>query len=262
MAPFRLSPANCLRRFRKDKKGAAAIEFAFVAIPFFALMFAIVETAMAFFFNQILETAVADSSRLILTGQVQSQKMNGPQFKTQICSRLPSSSSARARSRSTSAWPTTFQMPTSGSCRNPTLTGNYSWDPGVGGSIVIVRVIYPMKVWANFYGASLSETSQWRVAADGDVGLQERALPREHPMSMSRVCSVLATLPLVRRFVRDQKGLALIEFAFVLPLMLLLYVGSVAVTMGVTTDRKVTLVARSLGDIVAQDNNITADRKH
>ena len=78
-------------------------------------------------------------------------------------------------------------------------------------------------------------------------------------MSMSRVCSVLATLPLVRRFVRDQKGLALIEFAFVLPLMLLLYVGSVAVTMGVTTDRKVTLVTRTLGDIVAQDNNITAD---
>jgi Flp pilus assembly protein TadG len=78
-------------------------------------------------------------------------------------------------------------------------------------------------------------------------------------MSMSRVCSVLATLPLVRRFARDQKGLALIEFAFVLPLMLLLYVGSVAVTMGVTTDRKVTLVTRTLGDIVAQDNNITAD---
>ena len=61
MAPVSTVIGNCLRRFRKDKKGAAAIEFAFVAIPFFALMFAIVETAMAFFFNQILETATADS---------------------------------------------------------------------------------------------------------------------------------------------------------------------------------------------------------
>src|SRR6478609_1832366 len=158
MAPFRLSPANCLRRFRKDKKGAAAIEFAFVAIPFFALMFAIVETAMAFFFNQILETAVADSSRLILTGQVQSQKMNGPQFKTQICSRLPSLFECESKVAVDVRVADNFSDADLRKLQESDLTGNYSWDPGVGGSIVIVRVIYPMKVWANFYGASLSET--------------------------------------------------------------------------------------------------------
>ncbi len=38
-----------LGRYRRDSKGATAIEFAFVALPFFALLFAIIETALVFF---------------------------------------------------------------------------------------------------------------------------------------------------------------------------------------------------------------------
>src|SRR4051812_27577810 len=63
---------------------------------------------------------------------------------------------------------------------------------------------------------------------------------------------------LSRRFRHDDAGLALVEFAMVLPLMVLLYVGGIAVTQAIMTDRKVILLTRSLGDIVARDTAITS----
>lgn len=62
----------------------------------------------------------------------------------------------------------------------------------------------------------------------------------------------------VQRFRRAEGGVALIEFAFTLPVMVTLYLGSIAVTQGMMIDRKITLLARSLGDITAQDTTISA----
>ena len=58
---------KALRRFRRNRRGSAAVEFALVAPIFFALLFAIIETAIVFFAGQVLETGVQDSSRMIYT---------------------------------------------------------------------------------------------------------------------------------------------------------------------------------------------------
>jgi Flp pilus assembly protein TadG len=62
---------------------------------------------------------------------------------------------------------------------------------------------------------------------------------------------------LVTRFVRDKRGLAAVEFAFIVPLMLTLTFGTIEVSSGVAIDRKVTLVARSLSDLVSQGTQVT-----
>jgi Flp pilus assembly protein TadG len=75
-------------RFLRNDKGAAAIEFAIVAMPFLALLFAIIETALVFFAGQVLETAVADKGRQILTGQAQTGLVNLASiddFKNAVC---------------------------------------------------------------------------------------------------------------------------------------------------------------------------------
>ena len=59
-----------------------------VAAPFLALVFAILETSIVFFAGQTLETAAADSARLIMTGQAQSQGLSQAQFKTEVCKRI------------------------------------------------------------------------------------------------------------------------------------------------------------------------------
>lgn len=60
-----------------------------------------------------------------------------------------------------------------------------------------------------------------------------------------------------RRFADDQRGVAAIEFAYLLPLMLTLYIGGVEIADAVSADRKNTLVAHTVGDLVAAVSNVT-----
>ena len=46
------------------------------------------ETAVVFFAGQALETAVADSARLIMTGQAQSQGFSQAAFKNAVCAKI------------------------------------------------------------------------------------------------------------------------------------------------------------------------------
>src|ERR1035437_1140141 len=83
IAPYvhRLLPARAACRFARHQDGTAAIEFALVAVPFLALLFAILETALVFFAGQTLETAASDSGRLIMTGQAQTAGYTQGAFK-------------------------------------------------------------------------------------------------------------------------------------------------------------------------------------
>jgi Flp pilus assembly protein TadG len=55
----------------------------------------------------------------------------------------------------------------------------------------------------------------------------------------------------------DERGVSAVEFALLLPLMVTLYLGGVEVSQGLTIDRKVTLVARTVADLAAQAQKIT-----
>ena len=78
-----------MRRFRRNRNASAALEFALVAPIFFALLFAILETALMFFASQVLETITQDSARMILTGQAQQGSFTQAQFKTYVCNQIP-----------------------------------------------------------------------------------------------------------------------------------------------------------------------------
>ncbi|PXW54716.1 TadE-like protein [Chelatococcus asaccharovorans] len=58
--------------FARDTGGVTAIELAMVAPIFLALAFAIIQTALIFWAQQVLETNVDEGARLVLTGRSQS----------------------------------------------------------------------------------------------------------------------------------------------------------------------------------------------
>lgn len=82
-----LKVPNIFKRFGRDRKGTTAIEFAFVAGPFFLLIFAIIETSLFFFASQYLETSVDNVTRKLRTGQLKNIT-TAAQFKTEICNEV------------------------------------------------------------------------------------------------------------------------------------------------------------------------------
>src|SRR3954464_11192177 len=84
----RIAPLAAVRRFVRRQEGSSAVEFGLILLPFIAMMFAIMETALVFFAQQTLETAVADSARLIMTGQAQTGAFTQQQFKDAVCAKI------------------------------------------------------------------------------------------------------------------------------------------------------------------------------
>ena len=63
---------------------------------------------------------------------------------------------------------------------------------------------------------------------------------------------------MVRKLIRDAKGVAAIEMAFIFPVMVILYLGLVDITNFLQVNRRVTLTASTLADLVTQaDSTIT-----
>jgi Flp pilus assembly protein TadG len=146
----RLRSTRALRRFARQEDGATAVEFAMVAAPFLALVFAIIETAIVFFSSQALETAVADSSRLIMTGQAQTAGFDQAAFKDAVCAKIFGLFDCQNGiyidvKTFTSFGNVTMTKPVDA---NGNFQNNFTYSPGVPCNIVVVRLFYQWPVYA------------------------------------------------------------------------------------------------------------------
>lgn len=77
-----------LRRFRRARRGATAVEFALIAIPFFLLTFGLAEVAMIGLVQTSLDFAVSETGREIRTGQAQLNGTGEAQIRDELCDQL------------------------------------------------------------------------------------------------------------------------------------------------------------------------------
>jgi Flp pilus assembly protein TadG len=168
--------ARVVRRFKTDDKGATAVEFGLIAVPFFALMFAILETALAFFAQQLLEEAVHSASRAVRTGQAQQADLTAKGFKDSICwylaymfdcqSGLSVDVQTFANFGSITPGTGTLAVPKDGNGNLKITTYNadgslvtdngFHYDIGASGQIVVVRAFYAWPVFVNQLGNNLA----------------------------------------------------------------------------------------------------------
>ncbi len=133
--------------FCRDRRGATAVEFALVALPFLALICAIFEVGFYNFQNEMLANSVNGAARAMLTGKLQTAGVTTSQqfINTYLCP-------ATGRT-----------LPASFNCANliidvrPTTTfaagdttndfyksGANEFCPGQPGQIIVLRVAYPL----------------------------------------------------------------------------------------------------------------------
>ncbi|WP_322885167.1 TadE/TadG family type IV pilus assembly protein [Sinorhizobium medicae] len=87
------SPRGPFRRLIGDREGATAIEFAILALPFFIVVFASIETFVAFAGEQLLANATDTLARRIRTGDITTEAgkdgfMTEAQFRQAFCEEI------------------------------------------------------------------------------------------------------------------------------------------------------------------------------
>jgi len=150
-----------VRRFARRQDGIAAVEFGIVAAPFLALMFAIMETAIVFFASQTLETAVADSARLIMTGQAQQSSFTQAQFKSAVCAKILGLFDCANGIKIDVKTYSNFSAVSSAKPfdANGNLLNNFGYTPGAPGDIVVVRLMYQWPIYVSLLGFNLADMS-------------------------------------------------------------------------------------------------------
>lgn len=158
----RLLPARLARGFARAEDAAAAVEFALVAAPFLALLFAILETALVFFAGQSLEAAASDAGRLIMTGQAQSGGFSQNDFKTAVCNALSGGlfDCTNGVYIDVQSYTSFASINTAPPISNGQLdTSNMGYTPGGPGAIVVVRLYYQWPIYLSLLNNGLANLS-------------------------------------------------------------------------------------------------------
>ena len=157
-------------RFRRDDRGVTIIEFGILALPFFTIIAAILETSLVFFASQILDSAVQDAGRLIRTGQMQ----NGPAgnnnlagFRTKVCDNLYNMMSCDGVKVKVSvvgnfgSAMATYPIQRGAQCTSAAGVTTCDWTlvesytPGGGGDVVLVQAYYKWPTLVRLPGFNL-----------------------------------------------------------------------------------------------------------
>jgi Flp pilus assembly protein TadG len=135
-----------LSRFCADRTGATAVEFAFVALPFFTLLFAIIQTSLVMFGSQALQSMTSTAGRKIMTGEMVGKTFSD--FKDAMCTGTGASAmfdcdKLLVQVQAFDSFPTA-SMVTKEPCfkLDPPPTGSDCYNSGNGRQIVIIRVAY------------------------------------------------------------------------------------------------------------------------
>ncbi|MNL05911.1 TadE-like protein [compost metagenome] len=164
------------RRLLRAREGSVAVEFVFVAIPFFMLLFAILEVGLILVADAVVETAVTDTGRLVRTGQAQMQAVTKEEMLKKFCSQMsvfagdcPSRAYMDVRVVNSFSNPLDDTDPMYSGAFDPGLT---DFKPGKPGDRIMVRVWYGHPIVTPFLAKALSKSVDGKVLLTTTMAFQ------------------------------------------------------------------------------------------
>jgi Flp pilus assembly protein TadG len=164
--------------FRRRREGAAAVEFAIVAVPFFFVIFAVLELGVIFLVDSTLESAVHQATRLVRTGQAQGGAVSPDQFRTAMCQSMNVfEGDCEARAVVDVRPIPQFRDPNP---PDPIADGEFDpaqtdFNPGEAGDLMLVRVWYQQPVVTPLLSRALTRLNS------GDAVIQVTTAFRNEP---------------------------------------------------------------------------------
>lgn len=152
------SRARFLKKFTTDQRGVTAVEFGLLAVPFFAIIGAILETALVMLVSQIFEAGVQDASRMIRTGQAHTAGFTINEFRAEICDNtigLFDCNGFRISVRTVSTFTgAAYSLPVDS---DGLWVNTEQYDHGSGGSIILVDIHYKWPTFTGLLGFDLAD---------------------------------------------------------------------------------------------------------
>jgi Flp pilus assembly protein TadG len=152
------------RRFARNTRAASAVEFALLALPLFALIFAALQWAIVLMAEQELETATEKAARLVMTGQVSSTSsasnyLSQSDFQKKVCTYLVAlfnCSNVMVNMQTASTW---ANASTSAPSYATLQQNTWSYTTGTVGQVVVLQVMYEWPIVSSLLGFNLANLS-------------------------------------------------------------------------------------------------------
>lgn len=164
------------RRFRRDRRGATAVEFAMISPLFFGFLFAILESGTLYLRVTALETGVEEAKRVTLTGQVAGSGAPTQQiekFKTAFCDKISwliTCSEVKFDVRAFTVFgDAAMPSPIKNGAFDPK---NLDFNPGKPCQIVVIRAYYEVSSLTALIRNDVSQLSNGKVLLVGSAAFK------------------------------------------------------------------------------------------
>ena len=151
-----------LTAFRHASRGAAAVEFGMIALPFLTIIMFILFVSLTLFYRTTLDYATQKAARALMVGTPQTSGQTAAQFRTNTlcpnltliffdCSKIVVNLVTVTETVEPTAY-VAFVTPDLSAILIPPPSINYC--PGVGSSYEVLEVVYPLPIYLSFFSSA------------------------------------------------------------------------------------------------------------